>query len=126
MPVQIIRRSTADSGGGVVRTAITAGKADLGAGGSTPNGTAVVSSFGTANPGSLGTQVGGIIAAGRTQLPASGSGVAANPWVMPGLDFTNALVLRGLTDYLYLNMNGAALPSGAVFDIIIATQEDAS
>lgn len=124
MPLQLVRRSAADSGGGMTRTALTAMKADLGAGGATPNATAVVSLIETANPGALGTQEGGIGGAGRAQLTASGSGVAADRLVWE-FDI-NAIVLRGTADFLYLNMNGAALPAGAAFDITIETQEDAS
>lgn len=120
MPVQLIRRSVADSGGGMARTGLTAFKPDTGYAAAS----AVVSTMGTANPGALGTQVGGIGAAGRACLSAAGSGLGVVPlkWEFD----VNAAVLRGTADFLYLNMNGAALPAGAVFDITIYTQEDAS
>ena len=122
MPVQLIRRSAADSGGGMLRTAITAFKRDTG----DAAATAVVSSIGTANPGALGTQVGGIAGAGRAQLAASGSGVAANALEWKFGDGPKALILRGTSDFLYLNFNGAALPAGAAFDLEITIEEDAS
>jgi len=119
MPAQLVRRSVADTTS-LVRTALTAFKADT----SYAAATAVVSTIGTANPGSLGAQVGGLAGAGRVQLAAAGSGVAATDLVW--LFDRNACVLRGALDFLYLNMNGAALPTGAVFDIEIEAEEDAS
>lgn len=120
MPVQLIRRSAGDSGGGMVLTAVTAMKPDT----AYAAATATVSTIGTANPGALGAAVGGIAGAGRAQLAASGSGVAANAleWRFD----VNAIVLRGTSEFLYLNMNGAALPAGAAFDWEIDTEEDAS
>lgn len=120
MPVQLVRRSAQDTLGGAVLTAIAAMRPDTGYAAAT----AVVSSIGTANPGGLGAQAGGIAGAGRAQLAAAGSGVAANAIEWRFDD--NAIVLRGIAEFLYINMNGAALPAGAVFDIEIDTQEDAS
>jgi hypothetical protein len=122
MPVQLVRRSSADTTS-LVRTALTAFKHDTTDGAAT----AVVSTIGTANPGVLGTQVGGLGGAGRAQLPASGSGVAANPleWNF-SRDGVKSCVLRGIADFLYLNLNGAALPAGAVFDLEIVIEEDGS
>ena len=37
-----------------------------------------------------------------------------------------AMILRGSTDYLMINLNGAAIPSGGVFDFEIETEEDNS
>ncbi len=119
MPVTLVRRSAADTTN-LVRTAITAFKTDT----STAGATAVVSSIGTANPGVLGTQAGGTAAAGRIQLPALATGLGVTPLIWE-FDI-NAAVLRGISDFLYLNMGGTALPAGAVFDINIWTQEDAS
>ena len=119
-PVQLVRRSAADSGGGMALTGITAFKPDT----NYAAATAVVSSIGTANPGALGAQVGGIAGAGRVQLPAVTTGVAANDLVW-NFD-RNACVLRGISEFLYLNLNGVALPAGMVLDIEIETEEDAS
>lgn len=119
MPVQLIRRSVADATS-LVRTAIVALKTDT----AFAAATAVVSSIGTANPGSLGTQVGGIGAAGRVCLSASGTGLGVMPLVW-SFDVA-AVVLRGVADFIYLNMNGAALPAGSAFDITITIEEDAS
>ena len=118
MPVQVFRRSAADTGG--TPTTITEARADTID--PTP-ATATVVTFG-ANPSPLGAQVGGVMRAGRVQLSAAGSGVAANV-----LEFNfdiKAGVLRGTSQFLCLNMNGAALPAGAAFDIEIVTEEDAS
>lgn len=118
MPVQLIRRSAADSGGSMALTALTACKSDT----IHPAATATVSTIGTANPGALGTQLGGLAGAGRVCLSAVGSGNGVSPLVF---DFDhNALVLRGASEFLYLSMNGASLPSGAVFDVTIVTQEE--
>jgi hypothetical protein len=104
----------------LVRTAIVAFKPDT----AYAAATAVVSSIGTANPGSLGPQVGGSGPVGRIQLPAAATGVAAERLIL-NFDI-NALVLRGFADFLYINMGGTALPAGAIFDITVITQEDAS
>lgn len=120
MPVQLIRRSAADTLGGAALTVIAAMLPDT----AYAAATAVVSSIGTANPGGLGTQAGGIAGAGRAQLTAVGSGVAA--FTLEWTFDRNALVLRGVAQFIYLNMNGAALPAGALFDIEVETEEDAS
>jgi hypothetical protein len=117
MPVQLIRRSAADTTN-LVRTALAAFATDT----AYPAAAAVVSTIGTANPDSLGAQVGGIGAAGHVCLSADGTGLGVTPLVWE-LDI-NAAVLRGIAEFVYLNMNGAALPTGAVFDITIEIQED--
>jgi hypothetical protein len=119
MPVQLIRRSTASTGGGSALTALTAFKPDT----AYATATVTVSTFGTANP-TAGTAAGGIAAAGRVCLSALGTGLGVSPLVF---DFDiNAAVLRGTSEFFYLNMNGAALPAGSAFDITVVLQEDAS
>lgn len=120
MPAQLIRRSTQDSGGGMALTVLDAFKPDT----AYAAATGVVSTIGTANPGALGTAAGGVAAAGRVSLSADGTGVGISPLVWE-FDI-NAAVLRGIGQFLYINMDGAALPAGAEFDITIVTQEDAS
>mgnify|MGYP001615091007 FL=1 len=120
MPVQLIRRSVADSGGGTVLTPVTAGKADI----NDPAATAVVSTIGTANPGSLGTQVGGILRNDRVQMSAASTGVAANDVIWDfSTRFDKACVLRGLADFICINLNGAAIPAGGVLDLEIEMEE---
>jgi hypothetical protein len=119
MPITGLRRSAADTTA-LVRTAVAAFVPDT----AYAAATAAVSSIGTANPGSLGTQVGGIAAAGRIQLPALATGLGASPLIW---DFDiNAVVLRGVSQFFYLNMGGTAVPGGGVFDFVIWTTEDAS
>jgi hypothetical protein len=117
MPCQLFRRSAADTGG--TPTAITTVQADT----SDPAPTAVLNSF-AANPSPLGAQVGGIMRAGRVMLASASAGVAANAleWQMD----IKAGVLRGTSQFLCINMSGAALPTGSVFDIEIVTEEDVS
>lgn len=121
MPAQLIRRSTANTTNGVL-TAITPGRHDM----NDPPPRGVVSTVGTANFGSLGTSQ-GVLGAGRVQMPASGSGVAAFPLVW---DFATrldkAVILRGALDFLCINLNGAAVPSGGVLDVEIETEEFAA
>lgn len=118
MPAQLVRRSTANTTNGVL-TAITPGKHDKQDG--APKAT--VSTVGTANFGSLGTSQ-GVLGAGRVQMAASGTGVAALPLVW---DFSKRLdkplILRGALDFVCINMNGAAIPAGGVLDIEIETEE---
>lgn len=123
MPVQLIRRSTAGTIGSAVLTAITAGAHD-----NTNDGaaTAVISTVGTANYTTPGTQV-AIVGVGRVNMPAITSGAVTGPL---SFDFClhedKALILRGTSDYLWINLNGTAIPAGGVFDILIEFEEDAS
>lgn len=119
MPVQLIRRSAANSGAAAL-TALNAFRTDTSYGAAT----AVVSTVGTANFTTLGAAAGGPGWAGRVSLAAAGSGVGISPLSWP-FD-VNAAVLRGASDFLCLNMNGAGLPGGAAFDMTILTQEDNS
>lgn len=122
MPVQLIRRSTANSGGTAVLTPIVPGKLDP----TDAAMTAVVSSVGTGNFGSLGTSA-GIEGVGRLSLPASGTGVVAVPTVWDYATHQDkALILRGTLDFICINFNGAAVPAGTLVDFEIELEEDAS
>ena len=122
MPAQLIKRTSAPTLGSAVLTAITAAKHDSG----DPAPSAVVSTVGTANITTPGTAAGNF-GAGRVQLSAAGSGVAANDQVWEFVTrMDKAPVLRGASEYLAINFNGAALPGGAVFDYEIETEEDNS
>lgn len=123
MPVQLIRRSAADATNGVL-TAITAAKHD--SGDAAP--TAVVSSVGTANFSSLGTSA-GLVGAGRLGFSALGTGSAGFGQELHwdfSLNNDKPLILRGVSEFLVVNFNGAAIPAGGVVDIEIETEEDAS
>ncbi len=119
MPVQLVRRSAASTGGGSTLNALSANYFDT----SFAAVTATAGYFSVANP-TLGAGVGGIGPVGTVCLSASGSGVGVSPFVF---DFDlNAFVLRGSSQYLYINMAGAALPAGAAFDFTVILQEDVS
>lgn len=118
MPAQLIRRSAADTAACVL-TAVTAGKHDT----ASAAATAVVSTVGTANCGSLGASAGNI-GAGRLQLPASGTGLGFTPltWEF-GTRLDQSILLKGVNDFIAINLNGAAVPSGGIIDIEIETEE---
>jgi hypothetical protein len=119
MPAQIIRRSTAGTLGSAVLTAVVVGKHDS----TDPTPTGVISTVGTANYTSVGTSA-GVIGTGRLQMTALGSGVAAIPLIW---DFAcrddKGIHLRGTSEFLNVNLNGAAIPAGGVIDFEIETEE---
>jgi hypothetical protein len=122
MPFLLIRRSTAGTLGSAVLTAVTAAKHDTG----DPAPTAVVSTVGTANYTTPGTAA-GVEGVGRLSMGAAGSGAVDNGLVW---DFSTRrdapLRLRGASDFLVINANGAAVPSGGVIDYEIEIEEDNS
>ena len=119
MPAAIIRRSTAGTLGSAVLTAITAAKLDS----TDATATGVVSTVGTANYTTPGTTAGNV-GAGRLQLTALATGVAAIPleWDFAVRD-SKGLYLRGVLEHLCVNLNGAALPAGGVIDYEIEIEE---
>lgn len=120
MPLIITRRSTAGTLGSAVLTAITGGKHDT----NDAAATAVVSTVGTANYTTLGT-ANGQLCVDRIGLAAVGTGVADSPAVYEFATRNDkAIVLRGATDFLTLEGNGAAVPAGGALDIEIETEED--
>lgn len=122
MPASLVRRSAVPTIGSAVRTAITAAKHDSG----DAAATAVVSTIGTANFGTVGTTA-GIVAAGLLQMSALATGLGVSPLVW---DFSTRndkpLILRGVAESLCINMAGAAIPSGGVIHYEIELEEDAS
>ena len=120
MPVQVIRRSTAGTLGSAVLTAVTPAKHDT----NQASASGVVSTVGTANYTSLGTSA-GIVATGRLQMTALGTGVAAVPFILDfGDRLTKPVYLRGASEFCNINFNGAAIPSGGVMDLTIEIEED--
>ena len=119
MPAAIIRRSDAGTLGSAVLTAITASKLDS----TQAAATGVVSTVGTANYTTVGTTAGNV-GAGRLQLTALSTGVAAIPleWDFANRD-SKGLYLRGILEFLCVNLNGAALPAGGVIDYEIEIEE---
>lgn len=120
MPVQLVKRSAVGTIGSAALTPITPAKHDS----KDLAPTAVVSTVGTANYTTVGTSA-GVIGADRLQMTALGTGVAANPVIW---DFANRidkpLFLRGASEFLCVNLNGAAVPAGGVIDFEIETEED--
>lgn len=121
MPVIVNRRSTAGTLGSAVLTAVTAGKHDT----NDAAATAVVSTVGTANYTTLGTAAGGTLIADRITLPAAGTGPADTFMRDFATRNDKPIVLRGVTDFLTIEGNGAAVPAGGVLDIEIEDEEDA-
>lgn len=113
----LVRRSGANTGG--TSTAPTPLKHDS----SDAAATAALALY-TANPTGLGTTVGNI---SGVRLFHNVTTAAPDRFIW---DFSTrndkALVLRGTGDVLAINGNGAALPTGAVLDITVEFEEDAS
>ena len=123
MPVQAVRRSTAGTIGSAVLTAVTPGKADS----TDATATATVSTVGTANYDVVGTSA-GVVATSRLQMTALGTGVAIVPtvWEFAASQKDKGIRLRGTSEYLALNLNGAAIPAGGVIDYEIEIEEVAA
>lgn len=124
MPVQLARRSSAGTPGSAVLTGLTAVKHDS----NDAAATAVISTVGTANYTTLGTLV-GIVGVGRISMPAVSTG-AAGDGAFITFDFCRdqekAFILRGTSEFLNVNLNGAAVPAGGKLDFSAVWEEDAS
>jgi hypothetical protein len=122
MPATLIRRSTQfTTQGAAVFSPITAGKHD-------PNdavATGVVSTIGTANLTAVGTAVANA-GQGRVFLPASGTGQPSLLVWEFATRQDKAFILRGVSDFLFVNFGGAAVPAGGSIDFEIEVEEDAS
>lgn len=117
MTCQLVRRSTIGTIGSAVLTALTAGQLDIND--AAPSG--VVSTVGTANWTTLGTSA-GVIAVSQLEFAAVTTGVGR----ATVFDFTSdskGCLVRGVNDYLWINLNGEALPSGGKVDIEVEWQE---
>jgi len=114
--IQLLKRSTADSGGASSAPAITPHDSNGG-----PTATAVISLW-SANP-TLGTLV-GAYRTRKLNLGAAGS-AGTIEWRFSDTN-DQALVLRGVAENLALNWNGAAVPAGTSLDIEIEFVEDNS
>lgn len=101
--VQLVKRSSANTGG--TSTTPTAVAHDS----TNPAATAVVRAY-TANPSALGTVVGPVRATRETWLaPASVANAPRNPFTLyHGL----SVVLRGASEVLAVNLNGATVTGG--------------
>lgn len=124
MPINLIRRSAADTVGGATLTAITPAKHDS----TDAAATATVSVVSVANVGGLGASA-GLVGARRLGFSALATGSAglaqAQEW-----DFAwrndKPMILRGTSEFLCINLAGAAVPAGGVIDFEMETEEDAS
>jgi hypothetical protein len=112
----LIRRSTANTGGtsttpaGVLR--------DTGS----DAVTATVRQY-SANPSGLGTAV-GTIDGGRLNLAPAANGSIDRLLFQYTWQMDQAMVLRGASEFLALNFNGAAWPAGGVLDISLMWTEE--
>lgn len=120
MLANLVRRSTIGTIGSAVVTGITGGKHD-------PNDAApsvTVGTIGTANWTTPGTAAGQL---GAQILTFSNAGAVSRPCIW---DFSNrmdkALILRGVSDWIYVNLNGDTLPTGGKITFEIEIEEDNS
>lgn len=120
MPVQIIRRSAAGTAGSATLSAITPAKHDK----NDPAATAVVSYVQTANYTTPGTSA-GLLAVDRLFLNVA---TAAPQGVVQDLakQQDKPWILRGVTDFIVVNLNGAAVPAGGALDLLVEGEEDDS
>lgn len=122
MPVALIRRTSLDTTGTKTNpTPVALDNVNDGA------ATATLSLY-TVNPGGLGSVLGtnGIIGVARLFLATTATGTPQ----VTSFDFCvnqdKPVILRGSTDNLAINLQGAAVPAGGLIDIFIEWEEDAS
>lgn len=117
MALALIRRSTANTGG--TKAAASGGAHDI----NDPSATIIPQVY-SANATGLGVAVGSI-GQGRLWL----GGVINTPFQLRW-DFSTrqdkALILRGTSDIIAINLAGATVPSGGVIDFEIEIEEDVS
>jgi hypothetical protein len=122
MPVTLIRRSTQfTTQGTAVFTTVTPGEFDPP---NDPAATCVVATIGTANLTSVGAP-NGSYGQRRLWLPL----VTQQPFPLIWEFATRQdkpLILRGVSDFLFVNFGAAAVPSGGAIDFEIQIEEDAS
>ena len=117
----IVANKCSDAGtlGSAVLTAVTGAPLDS----DDDAYTAVVSTVGTANYGTIPAVV-AQVAAGRLCMTALSTGLGVQPVVF---DFTqHAVVLRGILEHLTINFLGDAIPSGGLVDFTVEWVEDVS
>lgn len=116
MPVFVTKRTTDGTPGSAELTAITPCKDAT----ATAANTASVSTVGTANYTTLGTAA-GVAAAGRVQMTALATGLAAVPFLWEPKK--PIALTAGSTEEITVELGGAALPSGGVIDWELVTEE---
>lgn len=117
MPIFATKRLTDGTPGSAALSAITPAKDLVGA----DTNTGSVSTVGTANYTTLGTAA-GIMCAGRVQMTALATGVAAVPFVWEPKK--PIALLAGSTEEITIELGGAAVPSGGVLDWEVVTEEE--
>lgn len=117
MLATLIRRSTLNTGG--TSAAATGAPHDINDAAAT-----VIPQVYSANPTGLGTAVGNMNR-GRLWLPLATAQPSPLRW-----DFSTrqdkALIVRGVTDVIAVNLGGAAVPSGGAIDWEVEIEEDGS
>lgn len=122
MLATLLRRSTQfTTQGSAVFSAVTAAKMDV----NDAAATGTVSTIGTANLTSVGTLVGNLQQQ-RLFMPTTATGVPAPLIWEFATRQDKALIVRGIADFIFLNLNGGAVPAGGVIDFDIELEEDAS
>lgn len=114
--VNLIRRSAANTGGTAV--AVPAVTRDS----TNDVATCTVNRY-TANPSALGTAV-GTIDGGRLNLAPAANGSIDRLFFQYAWQMEQAFVLRGTSEFLAINLGGAAWPSGGALDISLAWTEE--
>jgi hypothetical protein len=117
MPVVITKRTTDGTVGSAALTAITAAKQSS----ADSANVGVVATVGTANYSVLGSAA-GIMGAGRIEMCALATGVAAVPYEWVALK--PIALLPGTTEEVTVECSGAAIPSGGVIDWEVVTEEE--
>jgi hypothetical protein len=118
MPVTLVRRSTLGTKGTATVTAISPGQHDT-------RDAAPTMSIGyvqTANWTTVGTTA-GLLGATRMNLGVTATGVVPQTEFNFSRAWDKPLYLRGTSDYLYVNLAGAAVPAGGLIDIEVEWEE---
>ena len=116
LDVQLVKRSSADSGG--TPTALAAVAHDS----TDPAATAAAAAYGAAP--TAGTLI-GAVRAQQINLSAAGSGGAAVPVEFDfGTANDKSIVLNSAAEGLYLNLNGATMPGGTVLNVFVEWSEE--
>jgi hypothetical protein len=115
MPILLIRRSTANTAG--TSAAATAAKHDINDGAAT-----VIPLIYSVNPTGLGASA-GQAGQGRLWLPLATGQPFPLIWEF-ATRLDKSLLLRGTTDFIAINGNGAAVPAGGSVDYEIEIEEE--
>ncbi len=115
VPVSLIRRSSANTGGTSAALAATPRDTNNAA------ATAAVALY-TANPTALGTQVGTVLETGKIPAPVTGGAVQVTVFEF-GTGSNQAIVLRGTAQVLSLNVGGTTVAGGSIAVAVQWTEE---